>query len=79
MTQGKELAPINPLVDIYNSISLRYGVPCGGEDLDKINGDLHLGLAKGVKIFILLERKRVSQLCRKKLYIMTLMVRSAAL
>lgn len=47
VAQGKELAPINPLVDIYNSISLRYGVPCGGEDLDKINGDLHLGLAKG--------------------------------
>lgn len=51
VTQGKELAPINPLVDIYNSISLRYGVPCGGEDLDKINGDLHLGLAKGGEDF----------------------------
>ena len=51
VAQGKELAPINPLVDIYNSISLRYGVPCGGEDLDKINGDLHLGLAKGGEDF----------------------------
>lgn len=51
VTQGKELAPINPLVDIYNSISLRYGVPCGAEDLDKINGDLHLGLAKGGEDF----------------------------
>ncbi|BDW49863.1 hypothetical protein LG21E20_15250 [Lactococcus formosensis] len=66
-------------MDIYNSISLRYGVPCGGEDLDKINGDLHLGLAKGVKIFILSERKRVSQLLRKNLYIMTLTVPSVAL
>ncbi len=51
VAQGKELAPINPLVDIYNSISLRYGVPCGGEDLYKINGDLHLGLAKGGEDF----------------------------
>lgn len=51
VAQGKELAPITPLVDIYNSISLRYGVPCGGEDLDKINGDLHLGLAKGGEDF----------------------------
>lgn len=51
VAQGKELAPINPLVDIYNSISLRYGVPCGGEDLDKINGDLHLGLSKGGEDF----------------------------
>ncbi len=51
VAQGKELEPINPLVDIYNSISLRYGVPCGGEDLDKINGDLHLGLSKGGEDF----------------------------
>jgi len=51
VAQGKELGPINPLVDIYNSTSLRYGVPCGGEDLDKINGDLHLGLAKGGEDF----------------------------
>lgn len=51
VAQSKELEPINPLVDIYNSISLCYGVPCGGEDLDKINGDLHLGLAKGGEDF----------------------------
>ncbi|ASC07763.1 Lysine--tRNA ligase [Pediococcus pentosaceus] len=33
VSQRKSLNPINPLVDIYNSISLEYGVPCGGEDL----------------------------------------------
>ena len=34
-------------------------VPCGGEDLDKINGDLHLGRQpKGVKIFYPLGRKK---------------------
>ena len=50
--QGREFAPINPLVDIYNSISLKYAVPCGGEDLHKIVGDLHLGKAKGGESFL---------------------------
>lgn len=45
------LSPINPLVDIYNSISLTYAVPCGGEDIDKIEGDIHLGKAKGGEPF----------------------------
>ncbi|MGM0213818.1 B3/B4 domain-containing protein [Enterococcus sp. AZ109] len=49
--QGHEFQPINPLVDVYNSISLKYGVPCGGEDLEKVQGDLHLGQAKGGESF----------------------------
>lgn len=51
VSQGKRFSPINPLVDLYNSISLSYGLPCGGEDLDKIQGDLHLGKAKGGEPF----------------------------
>lgn len=47
ISQGKHLSPINPLVDIYNSISLKYASPCGGENIDAIAGDLHLGLAQG--------------------------------
>ena len=54
MNQEREFSPINPLVDIYNSISLKYGVPLGGEDLDTIVGDLHLGVAKGGESFFLL-------------------------
>jgi len=50
--QNREFAPINPLVDIYNSISLKYAVPCGGEDINLINGDLHLGKAKGGESFL---------------------------
>lgn len=45
--QEREFTPINPLVDIYNSVSLSYGVPCGSEDLDKIDGDMYLGVTKG--------------------------------
>ena len=52
VSQGREFAPINPLVDIYNSISLKYAVPCGGEDLHLIEGDLHLGKAKGGEAFL---------------------------
>lgn len=49
--QGKGVGSINPLVDLYNSISLEYGVPVGGEDTDAIKGDLHLGVAKGGEAF----------------------------
>ena len=52
VSQDKAFSPINPLVDIYNSISLKYAVPCGGEDLHLINGDLHLGKAKGGEFFL---------------------------
>lgn len=52
VNQGHEFSPINPLVDIYNSISLKYAVPCGGEDLKKIAGDLHLGKAIGGETFL---------------------------
>jgi len=30
VSQGREFNPINPLVDVYNSVSLSYAVPCGG-------------------------------------------------
>jgi len=39
VSQGREFNLINHLVDIYNSVSLSYAVPCGGKDLAKIVGD----------------------------------------
>ncbi|WP_086351135.1 B3/B4 domain-containing protein [Candidatus Enterococcus clewellii] len=51
VSQQREFRPINPLVDIYNSISLKYGVPSGGEDIDKIEGNLSLGKAQGGENF----------------------------
>ena len=51
VSQGREFRPINPLVDLYNSISLTYALPCGGEDLVSILLDLHLGKAKGGEAF----------------------------
>lgn len=51
VSQGQKFNSINPLVDIYNSISLEYGVPCGGEDLNKISDIMHLGTANGGEAF----------------------------
>ncbi|WP_282920635.1 B3/B4 domain-containing protein [Ignavigranum ruoffiae] len=49
--QDREFTPILPLVDLYNAISLTYGVPCGGEDIDQIQGDMRLGMAQGGESF----------------------------
>jgi len=51
VSQGKTFDPINPLVDIYNSVSLEYAVPCGGEDIDQIASQMHLGVATGNEDF----------------------------
>lgn len=42
---GAVLGHINNLVSLYNTISLRHIVPVGGEDLDKIVGDVLLARA----------------------------------
>ena len=34
VNSGNPVSSINKLVDIYNSASLKYGLPCGAEDLD---------------------------------------------
>ncbi|SNS02921.1 B3/B4 domain-containing protein (DNA/RNA-binding domain of Phe-tRNA-synthetase) [Anaerovirgula multivorans] len=51
---GNHIGTINPLVDIYNSISLRYALPCGGEDIDKFVGDIRLTKAVGNENFVTL-------------------------
>lgn len=60
VNQNRDFFPINPLVDIYNSISMKYAVPAGGEDLDKIVGNLHLGKAEGGESFFPLGAERDS-------------------
>ena len=50
--KGNKIRHINKLVDLYNYISLKYVLPLGGEDLDKIKGDLILDYAKGDEQFI---------------------------
>jgi DNA/RNA-binding domain of Phe-tRNA-synthetase-like protein len=50
--KGNALGTINPLVDIYNAISLRFGLPCGGEDMDTFAGNVRLTTATGTEAFI---------------------------
>lgn len=52
--KGDHIGSINPLVDIYNSISLKYALPCGGEDIDTFAGDIRLTKAYGSEPFITL-------------------------
>lgn len=52
--KNDHLPTINPLVDLYNTISLNYGLPCGGEDIDTFVGDLRLKVAEGGESFVTL-------------------------
>lgn len=54
ISRGDKIGTINPLVDIYNGISLKYGVPVGGEDINKFDGNNRLTLADGTEEFITL-------------------------
>ena len=46
------LPRINVLVDIYNAISVAHLIPVGGEDLDRIQGAMHLVRAAGDEEFV---------------------------
>lgn len=52
VSKGNPIGTINPLVDIYNGISLKYGVPVGGENIDAFDGDIRLTVAEGGEDFI---------------------------
>lgn len=49
--KGGQLPTINPLVDIYNIVSLRYLVCAGAEDTDTCEGDIQLAYADGTESF----------------------------
>lgn len=44
--KGNAVGSINPLVDIYNAVSLTYGLPVGGENLDSFAGNLRLTISE---------------------------------
>jgi DNA/RNA-binding domain of Phe-tRNA-synthetase-like protein len=49
--KGDPFPKINPLVDLYNSVSLRFLVPMGGHDLDTLKGNIHLWFTEGWEPF----------------------------
>lgn len=52
ISKGRPPRPINDVVNIFNIISLRYRIPCGGDDLDGLHdGNILLDFAKGDETF----------------------------
>lgn len=49
--KGGELPSINRLADAYNAVSVRFVVPCGGEDLDRVVPPVRLKFADGTEAF----------------------------
>lgn len=50
--KDKPVGHITPAVDIYNTVSLTYALPVGGEDLHAIEGDLRLTVTEGGDAFL---------------------------
>jgi DNA/RNA-binding domain of Phe-tRNA-synthetase-like protein len=53
--KGGPFPRINPVVDLYNEISLKYLVPMGGHAITPIDGDIALCFAEGYETFIPME------------------------
>lgn len=51
MLKEGALPPLDPVVDIYNAISIRYAIPVGGENLAAYAGAPRLTLAEGNEPF----------------------------
>jgi DNA/RNA-binding domain of Phe-tRNA-synthetase-like protein len=49
--KGGPFPRVNPIVDLYNAISLEYLVPVGGHDSAPLEGNIFLGLAEGGEPF----------------------------
>lgn len=57
--EGIELRHINKVVDIYNYISIKHIIPVGGDDTDKIDGNITLKLAQGDEPFTELNSEEI--------------------
>ncbi len=50
--KGGPFPRVNPMVDLYNAMSLEYVVPIGGHDLAPLDGNIFLGFAEGGEPFM---------------------------
>lgn len=57
---GVDLKHINKVVDVYNYISIKYMIPAGGDDIDKVDGDIRLKFASGTEKFVQLNSSETS-------------------
>lgn len=49
---GQPIPFVNPIVALFNITSIKYVMPCGGDDAAATTGDLVLGIANGSEIFV---------------------------
>ncbi len=49
---GKDLAPVHPLVDFYNQFVLEQGIAVGAYDLDRVGEEVTLKMATGNETFL---------------------------
>jgi DNA/RNA-binding domain of Phe-tRNA-synthetase-like protein len=52
--RAQRIRSVNPLVDLYNTVSLTHLLPCGGEDLAAVRGDIRLERASSGEHFVAL-------------------------
>lgn len=52
MRPNRSLPFINSVVALFNYISVKYVLPCGGDDISRIEGNLVLGIAEGTEKFV---------------------------
>ena len=52
--QGKEIPSISPIVDLYNIVSIKHLLAAGGDDTDRVEGNIYLTFADGSERFIML-------------------------
>lgn len=57
-----DMPAINPLVDIYNCVSLETGLSIGAHDLDKVQGRINFRLAGGSERFVPLGRGKMEKI-----------------
>lgn len=61
---GRTIGVRSAVVALLNAISLKYLLPCGGDDLDKVEGDLALRPARGDELFVAFDGNRVERPAR---------------
>ncbi|NYZ79776.1 hypothetical protein H0N95_00830 [Candidatus Micrarchaeota archaeon] len=57
---GIDLKHINKLVDVYTYILIKHMIPTGGDDIDKIDGDIMLKFAEGNESFKELNKEEIT-------------------
>jgi len=59
--ERKDLFSISPFVDLYNAISLKYGIPMGGYNIANFFGDIELRVARKGEEFFGIGSKQVEK------------------